>query len=123
MPKISVVLGSLLSVMGLYGYFGMGEVSITALIPLFIGVPIIILGVLAFDEQRIKHAMHAASVLILLGLIGSLYRLTHKIILGNIDESSIILILMSVICIIFLILAINSFIEARKAREKKQAGE
>jgi len=118
-----VVLGSLLSVIGLYGYFGMGEVSITALIPLFIGVPIIILGVLAFDEQRIKHAMHAASVLILLGLIGSLYRLTHKIILGNIDESSIILILMSVICIIFLILAINSFIEARKAREKKQAGE
>ena len=123
MPKISVVFGFLLSVLGLYGYFGMGEVSFTALIPLFIGVPILILGVLAFDEQRIKHSMHAASVLIFLGLIGSLYRLAHKVILGNIDESSIILILMSVICIIFLILAINSFIEARKAREKKQAVE
>jgi uncharacterized membrane protein len=121
MPKISVVFGILLSVLGLYGYFGMGRVSITALIPLFIGVPIIILGVLAFDENKIKHSMHAASVLILLGLIGSVYRLAHKVILGNIDESSMILILMSVICIIFLILAINSFIEARKAREKKQA--
>jgi hypothetical protein len=119
MPKISVVFGILLSVLGLYGYFGMGMVSVTALIPLFIGVPIIILGVLAFDEQKIKHSMHAASVLILLGLIGSLYRLAHKVLLGNIDESSIILILMSAICIIFLILAINSFIEARKVRGKK----
>ena len=121
MPKISVVFGILLSVLGLYGYFGMGRVSITALIPVFIGIPIIILGVLAFDENKIKHSMHAASVLILLGLIGSVYRLAHKIILGNIDESSIILILMSVLCIIFLILAVNSFIEARKAREKKEA--
>ena len=120
MPKISIVLGFLLSILGLYGYFGMGEVSITALIPLFIGVPIIILGVLAFDEQRLKHSMHVASVLILLGLIGSLYRLVHKVILGNIDGSLIILILMSVICIIFLILSINSFIEARKAREKNR---
>jgi uncharacterized membrane protein len=119
MPKISVVFGILLSVLGLYGYFGMGMVSVSALIPLFIGVPIIILGVLAFDEQKIKHSMHAASVLILLGLIGSLYRLAHKVLLGNIDESSIILILMSAICIIFLILAINSFIEARKVRGKK----
>ena len=121
MPKISVVFGVLLSVLGLYGYFGMGKVSITALIPLFIGVPIIMLGILAFDEQRIKHSMHAASVLIFLGLIGSVYRLAYKIILGNIDESSIVLMLMSVICIIFLILAINSFIEAKRAREKKQA--
>jgi len=123
MPKISVVFGILLSILGLYGYFGMSRVSVTALIPLFIGVPIIILGVLAFNENRIKHSMHAASVLILLGLIGSLYRLVHKIILGIMDESSMILILMSVICIVFLVLAINSFIEARKAREKKQASE
>jgi uncharacterized membrane protein len=123
MPKVSVIFGVLLSVLGLYGYFGMGRVSITALIPLFIGVPIIILGVLAFDEKRIKHSMHAASVLVLLGLIGSVYRFLQKVILGNIDGSSIILIIMSVICIIFLILAINSFIVARKAREKKQAAE
>ena len=121
MPKVSVIFGVLLSVLGLYGYFGMGRVSITALIPLFIGVPIIILGVLAFDEKRIKHSMHAASVLVLLGLIGSVYRFLQKVILGNIDGSSIILIIMSVICIIFLILAINSFVEARKVREKKQA--
>ena len=123
MPKISVVFGVLLSVLGLYGYFGMGRVSVTALIPLFIGVPIIILGVLAFDDNKLKHSMHAASVLILLGLIGSVYRLAHKIILGIIDESSVVLILMSVLCIIFLIFAINSFIEARKAREKKQEAE
>jgi uncharacterized membrane protein len=77
----------------------MGKVSITALIPLFIGVPILILGVLAFDKQRLKHSMHAASVLIILGLIGCLYRLVHKIIIGNIDESSIILILMSALFI------------------------
>jgi uncharacterized membrane protein len=121
MPKVSIVFGFLLSALGLYGYFGMGMVSITALIPLFIGVPVIILGLLAFNEKRIKDSMHAASVLVLLGLIGSVYRFLQKIILGNLDGSSLILIIMSVLCIIFLILAINSFIEARKAREKKQA--
>jgi hypothetical protein len=123
MPKISVAIGIILCVLGLYGYFGTGMVSVTALIPLFIGLPIIILGLLAFDEQKLKHSMHAASVLVLLGLIGSLYRLAHNIILGNIGSSSLILILMSIICIVFLVLAINSFVEARKAREKKQATE
>lgn len=123
MPKISVLFGTLLSVLGLYGYFGMGRASVTALIPLFIGVPIIILGVLAFDEKKVKHTMHIASVLVLLGLIGSVYRFLEKLINGNMDSSSIVLIIMIVICIIFLMLAINSFIEARKAREKKQAAE
>ncbi|MDR3669148.1 MAG: hypothetical protein P4L35_20150 [Ignavibacteriaceae bacterium] len=123
MPKISVVFGVLLSVLGLYGYFGMGRISVTALIPLFIGVPIIFLGILAFDDNKLKHSMHAASVLILLGLIGSVYRLAHKVILGNNDRSSIILIVMSLLCLMFLILAINSFIAARKAREKKQGVE
>ena len=123
MPKISVLFGILLSVLGLYGYLGMGRASVTALIPLFIGVPIIILGVLAFDEKKIKHSMHAASVLVLLGLIGSVYRFLEKLIIGNMDSSSIVLIIMTAICIIFLIFAINSFIEARKAREKKQAAE
>jgi uncharacterized membrane protein len=123
MPKISVISGLLLSVLGIYGYFGMDKVSVTALIPSFIGVPIIILGILSFNEKKIKHSMHAASVLMLLGLIGSLFRLVHKVLLGIIDESSVLLILMSMICIIFLILAINSFIEARKARGKKQSAE
>jgi uncharacterized membrane protein len=120
MPKISVIFGFLLSILGLYGYFGMGRMSLTALIPVFIGVPVILLGILAFDEKKIKHSMHAASVLILLGLIGSVYRFINKSAMSNMDSASIILLLMIVICIIFLILAINSFIEARKAREKKQ---
>jgi len=123
MHKVSIVFGFLLSILGLYGYFGMGRVSITALIPLFIGVPIIILGLLAFDEKKIKDSMHAASVLVLLGLIGSVYRFMQKVIIGNLDGSSVILIIMSALCITFLILAINSFIEAKKAREKKKASE
>ena len=98
----------------------MGRMSVTALIPVFIGVPVIILGIMAFDEKKIKHSMHAASVLILLGLIGSVYRFINKNAMSNMDSASFILLLMIVICIIFLILAINSFIEARKAREKKQ---
>jgi uncharacterized membrane protein len=121
MPKISIVLGFLLSVLGLYGYFGMGRVSITALIPLFIGVPVILLGVMAFDDKNIKHSMHAASVLVLLGLIGSVYRFFSKRAIENFDSSSIILLLMIVISLIFLLLAINSFIEARKARKNTQA--
>jgi uncharacterized membrane protein len=123
MPKISVIFGFLLSILGLYGYYGMGEMSITALIPLFIGVPVIILGILAFDEKKIKNSMHTASVLILLGLVGSVYRFISKKAISNMDLASLILLLMIVICVIFLILAINSFIEARKAHEKKQVSQ
>ena len=123
MPKISVIFGFLLSILGLYGYYGMGRMSVTALIPLFIGVPVIILGILAFDDKKIKHSMHAASVLILLGLIGSVFRFINKNAISNMDVASLILLIMIVICIIFLILAINSFIEARKVREKKQVSQ
>jgi uncharacterized membrane protein len=123
MPKIAVIFGFLLSILGLYGYYGMGRMSVTALIPLFIGVPVIILGILAFDEKKIKHSMHAASVLILLGLIGSVYRFISKNAISNMDSASLILLIMIVLCVVFLILAINSFIEARKAREKKQVSQ
>jgi uncharacterized membrane protein len=123
MPKIAVIFGFLLSILGLYGYYGMGRMSVTALIPLFIGVPVIILGILAFDEKKIKHSMHAASVLILLGLIGSVYRFISKNAISNMDSASLILLIMIVLCVVFLILAINSFIEARKARENKQVSQ
>jgi uncharacterized membrane protein len=123
MPKIAVIFGFLLSILGLYGYYGMGRMSVTALIPLFIGVPVIMLGLLAFDDKKIKNSMHAASVLILLGLIGSVYRFISKNAISNMDSASLILLIMIVLCLVFLILAINSFIEARKARENKQVSQ
>jgi uncharacterized membrane protein len=120
MPKISVVTGFLLSILGLYGYYGMEKISVTALIPLFLGVPIIVLGVLAFDEKKLKHTMHAASMLVLLGLLGSVYRIIQKSAFTNLDEASVIIWIMILVCIIFLVLAIKSFIDARKAREANQ---
>ncbi|WP_297838489.1 hypothetical protein [Ignavibacterium sp.] len=48
---------------GLYGYFGISSESITALIPTFFGIPLLILGWLGLNEKYLKHTMHGAAVL------------------------------------------------------------
>ena len=60
MPKITIGLGILLILLGLGGYFGTDAKSFTALIPAFVGVPLLLLGCLALKDNLRKHAMHAA---------------------------------------------------------------
>jgi uncharacterized membrane protein (UPF0136 family) len=71
MAKTAIAFGILLTLLGLTAYFGISSESITALIPAFFGVPVIILGWLALNEQYRKHSMHIAAALMLLGFIGT----------------------------------------------------
>ena len=71
MPLVTVVFGIILIAMGAGGYFGTGSESVTALIPAFFGVPMVIAGLLARQEKFLKHAMHAAALLALLGAAGA----------------------------------------------------
>lgn len=123
MAKISITFSIILIILGLYSYFGISSESITALIPTFLGIPVLILGFLALNEKYLKHAMHGAAVLMLLGFGGTVGGLIKffRMLGGEVFErpSAItIQAVMAFICLIFLIFAIKSFIDARRKRSE-----
>jgi peptidoglycan/LPS O-acetylase OafA/YrhL len=118
MPLITIVIAILLILVGLIGYFAGGMASVTALIPAFLGVVLLVLGVLAKKPNLRKHMMHAAVALALLGAIAAGHRLIGAI--GSEGENYGLKIFsmggMTLLCLILLILGIKSFIDARRNR-------
>lgn len=122
MPSVTIGLGVLLILLGIGGYFGLGRVSITALIPTFFGLPLFILGLLAQKENLRKHAMHAAATLGLLGFLGSARGLPNFFILitgGDVARPKAVIMqsIMAILCVVFTGLCGKSFIDARRQRE------
>lgn len=118
MAKIAIIAGLLLVVLGAYSYFGISSESITALIPAFIGLPAFILGIIGLNEKYLKHALHVCAMLMVIGFVGSIIRATPRLLAGNYTPAVIAQIIMAVICFVFTLLAVKSFIDVRKAREK-----
>ena len=123
MARLSIILGIILILLGLFSYFGISSESITALIPTFIGIPMLVLGLLALKEKYRKHTMHIAAVLMLIGFGGTVSGLIKffRMIGGEVFErpSAItVQAIMAVLCLAFLILAIKSFIDARRKKSE-----
>lgn len=117
--NVSVIYGLVLILLGLVGYFGFGRVSFTALIPAFLGVLILIAGILARDEKRRRHAMHVAAALSLIGFIGSIGGVipAFQYFTGSDiarPAAAISRAIMSLLSLAFLILCVSSFIQARR---------
>ena len=123
MAKISITFGVILIILGLISYFSISSESTTALIPTFLGISVLILGFLALNENYLKHSMHGAAVLMLLGFGGTIGGLIKffRMLGGEVYErpSAItVQAIMALICLIFLIFAIKSFIDARRKRSE-----
>ncbi|MBK9097058.1 MAG: hypothetical protein IPM14_02850 [bacterium] len=123
MAKFSIILGIILIALGLISYLGISSESITALIPTFLGIPILILGYLALNEKYLKHAMHGALVLVILGFGGTVGGLIKffRLLGGEVFErpsAIIVQAIMAVLCLVFLIFAIKSFIDARRGKSE-----
>ncbi len=120
MPFTSIIFGILLIIIGVVGYVHgimYDKPSITALIPAFFGVVIALLGVGAQAKESLrKHLMHVAVLIGLVGFLASAGRLLSKFSDIAMTPAYIAQIAMAVICLIYVILAIRSFIAARKAR-------
>ena len=120
MPFISIICGTLLTLIGAVGYvYGLTteKASVTALIPAFFGVVLFILGLLANSKENLrKHLMHAAIVVALLGFIMPAGRLVSK--LGDLTMSAAVVsqIAMALVCLAFVLLAVKSFVVARRDR-------
>ena len=157
MAKTTIVFGILLIALGIVGYMGGGSAaapkdgqakdasadkpdadkpaaeqtapkkSITALIPAFVGAILAFCGVLALKESMLKHAMHGAAVV---GLVGALAGAGRGVMgLGkffsgdpSLNQRSFLFVwLMAIICAIFVFLCVQSFIAARKRKELEKA--
>ncbi len=127
MPVVSIIFGLLLIALGVWGRFGgslglwepLGfaapeHLSATALIPAAVGSLLVLLGLLAFKEKLLKHAMHAASMVGMLGLVAALARIITT---GNVRGiGGVSLTAMALLCGSFLALCVNSFIQIRRRR-------
>lgn len=120
MPFTSILCGVLLILVGVVGYaYGMstGHASPTALIPAAFGIVLALLGVIsrAKDDLR-KHLMHGAAAVALIGFILTAGRLVMN--LSDLTLSAAVLsqLAMALICLVFVVLAVKSFADARRSR-------
>jgi uncharacterized membrane protein len=121
MATLSIAYGIIFIFMGLYGYFGISSESITALIPAFFGVPMLVLGWVGLNEKYLKHAMHGAAVLTLLGFagtVGGLIKFFKMLGGAELERPAAVTVqaIMAVLCLVLLILAVKSFIDARRKK-------
>jgi hypothetical protein len=123
MGPVAIGFGLVMILIGVVGFFAGTTQSVTALIPAFFGVVFVILGALARNENIRKHVMHAAAGLALLGLIVPGVMGFPKLIQlfrGQDVErphAAIAQSAMALVCGIFLILCVRSFVAARRSRQ------
>jgi hypothetical protein len=117
MPSTTRLFGLLLIVFGVASYVMTGRTSITAMIPAFFGVALVICALVARNEAARKHAMHAAVAIGLIGALASLGRGVPAAIAGGANRPAVISQLaMGVLLLVYVALGVQSFIAARKAR-------
>ena len=117
-PRIAIIQGSILSSWGALAYFvqSADPPSVTALIPAFMGFPMIILGVLSeINDVNRHHYMHASMILALVMAIGG-----SRLVVGWSEMSGLALIshlFLLVGGISFIVIGVISFRHARLVRE------
>jgi hypothetical protein len=156
MAKVTLGFAAALILLGLIGYFGdapastvpvgndkTGNVeqtksesgsapaskgrSVTAMIPAVAGVLLGICGLLALNPRFLKHAMHAAAMVGLLGTLaaGGRGMMGFGKMLGGdttINHRALLFVwLMALLCGIFVVCCIQSFRNARKRRKASDA--
>ena len=124
MPTIAIIIGVVLDLLALFGYFGTGAKSVTALIPGIFGTIILVCGVVAkWKESLRRHVMHVAALVSLLGCVGAFMRVGRKfmtVLMGQPVLPSATAVWLQItfglVCLIFFLLCICSFLRARLRR-------
>lgn len=119
MPNTAIFVGILLIIIGFVGYInGMmtDKASITALIPTAFGVLIALTGLVArAKESSRKTMMHIAAGVALLGFLAVGGRMLSKFSELSMSPAVISQALTAIVCLIFVIMAVRSFVNARRA--------
>jgi len=127
MAGLAMAVGVVLTLLGVIGYFASGGASATALIPAGFGILYLILGFIARNPAMRKHAMHGAAVISLIGLVATFpgFLKVFSLIGGETLERPQAVIaqaVMALVCLVFLIFAVRSFIQARRSGQSSPQG-
>ena len=115
MARISLLTGLALVLVGVVVTVASDSESVTSLIPAFVGVLFVALGIGgAVKPSANHHFMHAAAALSLLAILGSLGSLVGR---GSSGWALVAQVATVVVTGVFLALAVRSFKEARRSRE------
>jgi hypothetical protein len=128
MAAITIVTGAVLTAIGWYVFDATNREHVTALIPAFLGLALVLLGGLSFKEGLRKHTMHAAAALASLGFLAFTGRgapswpVALGLVNGTVSKEAAYGTLSSaVVCLVFVLLCVNSFVQARKRRRQAEA--
>jgi hypothetical protein len=120
LSKIAIVIGIVLILVGGWAYTASGPgASPTALIPAVLGLGLAIAGLVGLrGGTPRRHAMHAAAAVALLGVLGSAWQLIAHPAAGSAhaDIARTAGLLNLALCGVFVVLAVWSFVQARRAR-------
>jgi hypothetical protein len=107
--------GLILIVLGVASYTLTGRTSMTAMIPAFFGVVLVLCALIARKESARKHAMHAAVAVGMLGLLGALTRAVPAALAGDATRPAVIAqLIMGALMLVYVGLGVRSFVEARR---------
>ncbi len=123
MAKMTIFFGVVLIVLGVWGFVATGSTHPTALIPTWTGLALAVSGALARTEDARQRMlwMHLAVTVGLLGFLGAGSRAIVELVKAQgktleypvavADQAA-----MAVICLVFVLLCVRSFIAARRTR-------
>ena len=115
-PRIAIYEGAILVLWGIAAYIISDQSSVTAMIPSFVGAPLMILGLLSEKIPDMRHhLMHASMLLALLMVLGGARVFTDFSDMSNLAISSHIILIF--VGATFMVCGIMSFRAARLARE------
>jgi len=120
MIRLTVLLGILLIIIAFAGYFLSNMASLTSLIPLIFGIPLLALANMAKKPDKRQIAIYLAMFVAFLGTLGTYagvytlyqsYTLDHATTIGQYMRT-----IMFILCVIYIIIGIFDFLAQRKKR-------
>jgi hypothetical protein len=132
-PYVAILCGAVLVALGLDGYAGFAGLirptelhSPTALIPAYFGAVLVVCGLVALNERLLKHAMHFAAMVGLIGLLagaGMGLPKLPKLLAGEAERPAAVRsqLWLAGVCLVFVALCVNSFVQARRRRRLREA--
>lgn len=121
MARIGIVFGIVLCCLSIAGMVGTLQKDPAQFIPMMMGVPVLICGVVALNPHRRRYAMHAALIIASLGAVcGGLmasWDLLQLVSGDDVNKYALrLLAVMSIICAAFCVICVVSLIQANRRR-------
>lgn len=121
MPRLTLIVGGLLLVVGIIGYVATSFASMTALIPSVVGVLLLVSGGIAWKNRKL--GVHIALVVALLGALGMIMPLMSlpELFAGESENPGAVIsaLVTVIVLVVYIILGVRSFIAARRWRNAR----